>query len=91
MVGEPDDYRGETVVAYVSLNSAACATSEELVEIARGRLAAYKYPRRIYIVDDVPKTATGKIKRGALRAGEASTDASAGATVEQGKPARDRP
>lgn len=64
------------MVAYVSLNSAATATSEEQVEFARRRLTAYKYPRRIYIVDDVPKTATDKIKRGALRSVEASNDAS---------------
>jgi long-chain acyl-CoA synthetase len=89
VVGEPDEYRGETVVAYVSLNSAATATSEELVEFARGRLAAYKCPRRIYIVDDVPKTATGKIKRGALRSVEASTDASVSPVSELGELTRD--
>lgn len=62
----------------------ATATSDELVEFARGRLAAYKYPRRTSVVDDVPKTATGKIKRGALRSVEASTDASVIPAAELG-------
>lgn len=55
--------------------SSSMSTSERQ-GVARGRFAAYKYSRRIYIVDDVPTTATGKIKRGALRSVEASTDAS---------------
>ena len=52
-------------VGYTGVSS-SMSTSERQ-GVARGRLAAYKYPRRIYIVDDVLKTATGKIKRGALR------------------------
>ncbi len=55
--------------------SSSMSTSERQ-GVARGRLAAYEYPRRSHILDDVPETATGKIKRGALRSGEASTDAS---------------
>lgn len=67
VVGEPDDYRGESVVAYVSLRAGGEVTSESLVAHARERLAAYKVPRRVEIVDELPKTQTGKIRRNVLR------------------------
>lgn len=67
VVGEPDEYRGETVVAYVSLAPGASATPEELIAFARERLAAYKAPRRVSVIDDLPKTQTGKIRRNVLR------------------------
>lgn len=73
VVGEPDAYRGETVVAYVSLKEGQSATTDELVAFTRDRLAAYKYPRRVHIVDALPKTATGKIKRRDLRDGRPTT------------------
>lgn len=67
VVGEPDDYRGEAVVAYVSLRPGSSASADELARFARERLAAYKAPRRVTVLDDLPKTATGKIRRQALR------------------------
>ena len=67
VVGVPDEYRGETVKAYVSLKPGATVTEEELVTYCRQQLAAYKYPRSIQFVDDLPKTTTGKILRRALR------------------------
>jgi long-chain acyl-CoA synthetase len=65
VVGAPDPYRGETVVAFVSLKGAA--EPAELVDFCRQRLAAYKYPRRVRIVDEVPKTPSGKMLRRELR------------------------
>ncbi|MFG2821650.1 class I adenylate-forming enzyme family protein [Kitasatospora sp. NPDC048365] len=67
VVGEPDEYRGETVVAHVSLKAGRSATEEELIAFSRERLAAYKCPRRIHFVADLPKTQTGKIRRAELR------------------------
>lgn len=67
VVSEPDDYRGEAVVAHVSLNAGASATSAQLADFVRDRLAAYKVPRRIHLVSDLPKTATGKIRRAEMR------------------------
>lgn len=67
VVGEPDDYRGEAVVAHVVLVPGASAGPEELVAFARERLAAYKVPRRVVLTDALPTTATGKIQRRALR------------------------
>lgn len=67
VVGVPDEYRGETVKAFVSLASGASATEEELIQFCRERMAAYKYPRSIVVVSELPKTATGKILRRAFR------------------------
>jgi long-chain acyl-CoA synthetase len=66
VVGVPDEYRGETVWGYVSFHSGATADEQELIEFCRRRLAAYKYPRSIHVLDELPKTATGKIIRGEL-------------------------
>ncbi|HEY2050543.1 MAG TPA: AMP-binding protein [Caulobacteraceae bacterium] len=67
VVGVPDEYRGETVKAVVSLKSGAAATPAELIAHCRARMAAYKYPRQLEIIEDLPKTVTGKILRRALR------------------------
>jgi long-chain acyl-CoA synthetase len=67
VVGAPDDYRGEVVVAYVSLVESATVRADELIAFARERLAAYKAPRVIHVASELPKTQTGKIQRGALR------------------------
>ncbi|MFD7456404.1 MULTISPECIES: class I adenylate-forming enzyme family protein [unclassified Streptomyces] len=67
VVGQPDAYRGETVVAYVSLKAGLNATAEELIAFSRERLAAYKCPRTIHFIADLPKTQSGKIRRAELR------------------------
>jgi len=72
VVGRPDPYRGETVMAYVSLREGFSVHPSELVEYCRSRMAAYKYPREVAIVDALPKTATGKILRRSLAQGNAS-------------------
>jgi long-chain acyl-CoA synthetase len=67
VVGVPDSYRGETVRAYVSLKPGAAASPEELIAFCRERMAAYKYPRQLELVEEIPKTLTGKILRRELR------------------------
>ncbi|WP_299537617.1 AMP-binding protein [uncultured Streptomyces sp.] len=67
VVGVPDPYRGETVRAYVSLRPGASAAPEELGAYCKERLAAYKYPRQVEILAELPKTASGKILRRELR------------------------
>lgn len=67
VVGVPDTYRGETVIAFVSLKSGEEATEAELISHCQERLAAYKYPRSIHFLADLPKTQTGKIQRRELR------------------------
>jgi long-chain acyl-CoA synthetase len=67
VVGVPDEYRGETVKAFVSLHRGESVAEAELIEYCRGQLAAYKYPRSIEFIDELPKTTTGKILRRELR------------------------
>ncbi|BBD73239.1 AMP-dependent synthetase [Sulfodiicoccus acidiphilus] len=71
VVGVPDPYRGETVKAFVKLKdgySGNESLKRELELFCRERLAAYKVPREVEFVDEVPKTASGKILRRAFRA-----------------------
>ncbi|RKT82124.1 long-chain acyl-CoA synthetase [Saccharopolyspora antimicrobica] len=67
VVGVPDPYRGETVKAFVALKPGASATTEDLLAHCKDQLAAYKYPRRIELLPELPKTPTGKILRRTLR------------------------
>lgn len=67
VVGVADDYRGETVKAFVSLRPDARATAEELIGFCRQRVAAYKYPRSVEVLPELPKTPTGKLLRRELR------------------------
>lgn len=67
VVGVPDGYRGETVRAYISLRPDSDTDPDELAAYCKERLAAYKYPRQVEILPDLPKTASGKILRRELR------------------------
>ncbi|MEW2398099.1 AMP-binding protein [Streptomyces sp. NPDC046862] len=67
VVGVPDEKRGETVKAYVSLKAGRSCTSDELIRHCKERMAAYKYPRQVEFLEDLPKTVTGKILRRELR------------------------
>jgi len=69
-VGVPDEYRGETVKAFVSLRSGEQVQPDELVAFCKERMAAYKYPRQVEILPELPKTVTGKLLRRELRARE---------------------
>jgi long-chain acyl-CoA synthetase len=72
VVGVPDEYRGETVKAFVSLKPGESVSEEALISFCKERMAAYKYPRQIEFVDELPKTASGKILRRELRDREAT-------------------
>jgi len=67
VIGVPDDYRGETVKAFVSLRPGEDASEVDLIAFCKERMSAYKYPRSIEFVDELPKTVTGKILRRELR------------------------
>ncbi|PRY48715.1 long-chain acyl-CoA synthetase [Geodermatophilus tzadiensis] len=67
VIGVPDERRGETVKAFVSLRPGTSATPEDLIAHCRERMAAYKYPRSVVLLDELPKTVTGKILRRELR------------------------
>jgi acetyl-CoA synthetase len=70
VVGLPDPERGQVVTAFVRLAPGAPATTEltrELQEVVRARVGAHAYPRTVHYVTELPRTATGKVHRGALR------------------------
>ena len=60
VIGAPDGYRGETVKAVIVPRSPD-VKAEEIIEWARSRMAAFKVPRLVQFVEQLPKTATGKI------------------------------
>jgi long-chain acyl-CoA synthetase len=66
-IGIPHPELGEEVGAAVVLKPGAVATPEELREWAKARVAAYKYPRHVWLADSLPKGATGKILRREVR------------------------
>ncbi|MGL5852323.1 MAG: AMP-binding enzyme, partial [Phycicoccus sp.] len=59
----PDELYGETVGAAVALREGSTTTPEDVIEFAKERIAAYKYPRQVWVVDALPKGPTGKILR----------------------------
>ena len=61
VIGIPDAALGEDVAAFVTLKPGLRVGAEELVAFCRERLAAFKYPRRVAIVRELPKGATGKV------------------------------
>ena len=72
VIGAPDAARGEVPKAYVILKPGANASPEEIIQYCKDNMAAYKAPRSVQIVtlDDLPKTASGKILKRELRAQE---------------------
>ena len=67
VVAQKDEQKLDKPKAYVVLKKGGAATAEELQKFVKERLAPYKYPRWIAFVDELPKTATGKIQRFKLR------------------------
>ena len=61
VVGVPDDLLGEEVGVAIALASGAEADAAEIRDFVKERVAGYKYPRRIWFVDELPKGPTGKI------------------------------
>lgn len=68
VVGLPDDLLGETVGAAVALRPGAKASLDDVVAFVRERLAAYKVPKTVWQVEELPKGPTGKILRREVRA-----------------------
>lgn len=67
VVGLADEIRGETVAAFIVARSDCALTPSEVEAFCRERMAAYKVPRRIELVDSIPKSATGKVLKRMLR------------------------
>jgi long-chain acyl-CoA synthetase len=63
VVGVPHSSLGDEIGAAVALKAGATATTDEIRDFVKARIAAYKYPRHVWLVDALPKGPTGKILR----------------------------
>src|SRR5438309_10933126 len=66
VLGMPHPELGEDVAAFVAFRPGATANADELIAHCRDRLAAFKYPRRVTVLDALPRAATGKILKSGL-------------------------
>jgi long-chain acyl-CoA synthetase len=64
---KPDDMKGEIAKAYIVLIQNVTVSENEIIEFCRQHLAAYKVPREVQFVEDLPKTSTGKVMRRELK------------------------
>ncbi len=71
VIGVPHDQYGEEIGAAISLKPGSAATVAELRDFVRERVAAFKYPRQVWIVDELPKGPTGKILKREIKPPEA--------------------
>jgi long-chain acyl-CoA synthetase len=70
VLGVPDESLGEEIAAAVVLRDGESATPEELRDYVKGRVAAYKYPRHVWLADELPKGPTGKVLKRAIQVPE---------------------
>ena len=66
VIGVPHDALGEEVGAAIALKAGVTVTPDELRAFVKERVAAYKYPRIVWLVDELPKGPTGKILKRAI-------------------------
>ncbi|WP_311380447.1 AMP-binding enzyme [Arthrobacter sp. ISL-72] len=69
VIGVPHAELGEEIAAVVTLKPGAVATPDELRDHAKSKVAAYKYPRLVHVLEALPKTATGKILKREIKLG----------------------
>ena len=67
VIGVPDDYQGESVMAVVVLKPDQTATEQEIIDYCRNEIAVFKCPRKVVFRDALPKNNTGKVLRRELR------------------------
>ncbi len=63
----PDEEKGELAKAYIVPKTDTTPNADHIIKFSREHLAAYKVPRAVQFVDDLPKTSTGKVMRRELR------------------------
>src|SRR6266571_1599009 len=86
VIGVPDELRGQIAKAFVVLKPGRSATSAELIEHCKDKIAKYKLPREVVFVNELPRTAVGKLLRRVLREKE-----SQGATLARPAGSTSRP
>jgi long-chain acyl-CoA synthetase len=79
VIGVPHDELGEEVAAAVALKDGADATAADIRAFVKERVAAYKYPRHVWLVDELPKGPTGKILKREIRPPQTATSTTSGA------------
>ncbi len=67
VIGIPDERLGEEIMAWVVLRPGAATTADDLAAHCRGRIARFKVPRHIKLVDGFPMTVTGKVQKYRMR------------------------
>ena len=67
VIGVPDEVRGQIAKAFVVLKPGESLTPDDLLAFLKGKIATYKLPREIVIVNELPRTATGKLLRRVLK------------------------
>jgi fatty-acyl-CoA synthase len=67
VIGVPDERYGEEIMAWVQLREGSSLSDEELREFCRGKIAHFKVPRYVEIVDEFPMTITGKVQKFKMR------------------------
>jgi long-chain acyl-CoA synthetase len=78
VIGVPDEYSGERIKAYVVLKEGQTATVEEIINYCKENLVKYKVPKYVEFVQDLPKSAVGKILRKELRTMDQATGPNGG-------------
>jgi long-chain acyl-CoA synthetase len=66
-IGVPDQYRGETVKAFIVTKEGETLTQAEITQYCKDNLAAYKVPKMLEFIDELPKSAVGKVLRRKLK------------------------
>jgi len=67
VIGVPDDYYGEQVVAWIKLKDGAEVTAAQIQEFCKGQIMNYKIPRYVKFVTEFPTTVTGKVQKFRMR------------------------
>ena len=89
VIGVPDEKYGEELAAWVKLKAGAEPLDADAVrEFATGRLAHYKIPRYVLVVDEFPMTVTGKIRKVQMREETAAQLGLTRSLVEEGRQSR---
>ncbi|MGH7302188.1 MAG: AMP-binding protein, partial [Candidatus Rokuibacteriota bacterium] len=67
VVSYPDARLGEVPVVFVQSSPGAAVAADELIAFCRGRIASFKIPRHVFVVDELPMTSSGKVQKARLR------------------------
>ena len=70
VIGIPHKFKGETVKAFIVLRDKETSSEEEIIDFCKGRMARYKVPTAVEFIDELPRSAVGKILHRELRGSE---------------------